>query len=82
MPEQVGNDNSKSLSAIGYYWLICQTLSYSVLCSVVKNILVTLVCALSPAVPGATGNASVPKIIVNDTIVFFLCNQHFGNLKP
>ena len=28
-------------------------------------------------------NESVPKIILNDTIIFFLnCNQHFGNFKP
>jgi len=73
MPEQVGNDNSKSLSAIGYYWLIAHLLDFIILSFVFR----------SPAVPGATGNASVPKIIVNDTIVFFLnCNQHFGNLKP
>ena len=31
-----------------------------------------------------TGNESVPKFIVNNTInLFFLnCNQHFGNFKP
>jgi len=29
-----------------------------------------------------TGNASVPKIIINDTIFFFLnCNQHVGDFK-
>ena len=29
------------------------------------------------------GNESVPKIIINDTVIFFLhCNQHFGNFKP
>jgi len=30
------------------------------------------------------GNESVPKIITNDRIKFFLlnCNQHFGNSKP
>ena len=31
----------------------------------------------------AVGNESVPKIIINDTIFFFLnCNQHFANFKP
>ena len=29
------------------------------------------------------GNVSVPKIIIIDTVFFFLnCNQHFGNFKP
>ena len=29
------------------------------------------------------GNESVPKIIINETIVFFLnCNQQIGNFKP
>jgi len=33
---------------------------------------------------GSTGDEIVPKIIINDTINFFLlnCNQHFGNVKP
>jgi len=31
----------------------------------------------------STGNESVPKIIINDTINSFLsCNHHFGNFKP
>jgi len=31
----------------------------------------------------AVGNESVLKIIINDTIIFFLnCNQHFGYFKP
>jgi len=32
----------------------------------------------------ATGNESVPKIIINDTkSLFFLnCNPHFGKFKP
>ena len=31
----------------------------------------------------AAGDDSVPKIIINDTIIFFSnCNQHFGNFKP
>ena len=29
------------------------------------------------------GNESVPKIIINDTMFFFLnCSQHFGDFKP
>ena len=29
------------------------------------------------------GNESVPKIIINGTVAFFLnCNQQFGNFKP
>ena len=32
MPKQVGNLNSKSLVAVGCFWLIQQTLSYSILC--------------------------------------------------
>ena len=27
------------------------------------------------------GNESVPKIIINDTIIFLNCNQHFANFK-
>ena len=29
MPKQVGNENSKRLLAVGYFWLVQQTLSYS-----------------------------------------------------
>jgi len=29
MPKQVGNENRKSLLAVGYFWLVQQTLSYS-----------------------------------------------------
>jgi len=48
----------------------------------------TLQLATSANVCGPTiGNESAPKIIVNDTIFFFLnffflnCNQHFGSSK-
>ena len=36
-----------------------------------------------PIVISPIRNKSVPKIIINDTIIFLLnCNQHFGNFKP
>ena len=31
---------------------------------------------------GRSGNESVPKIVINDTIFFLNCNQHSGNFKP
>ena len=37
MPEQVGNDNSKSVSAIGYYWLIAHLSDFIILSFVSRS---------------------------------------------
>ena len=37
MPEQIGNDNSKSLSAIGYYWLIAHLSDFIILSFVFRS---------------------------------------------
>ena len=79
-----------NVSCHGYLLVRVRIRDVSVCLSVSSFLLTTLTRLWLTAVPVAVivlispiGNESLLKIIINDTIIFFLnCNQHFGNFKP